>query len=285
VTAAAAEDFPEIGLYPLHVDPDAVYAFARATNDDNERYVRGEAVPPLFTAQFILGGRYFALADATPEPVVDGASVSLHGEHDIVFHGPVLPGMDLAIDVDFVGARQKDTGVVTVSRFLFSTEDGTPLVEHFWTNFYLGGSIAKDVGDMPPGHAFPAEARQRPVGSATVTVDRDQTYRYAGVSHDHAPHAVNEASAAAEGYPGKILQGLCTFSLCAAALVDLVADGDPDRLRRLAGRFSAPVLAGRDFTVDVYDSGATASDDRSLAFEAIQDGVVVIRHGQVDVSP
>jgi acyl dehydratase len=284
VTAAAAERFPEIGLYPLHVDPDAVYAFARATNDDNEKYVQGEAVPPLFTAQFILGGRYFALADATPEPEVSGASVSLHGEHDIVFHGPVLPGMDLVIDADFVGARQKDSGVVTVSRFLFSSEDGTPLVEHFWTNFYLGGSIADDVGTLPPGHTFTDEARQRPVGRATVTVDRDQTFRYAGVSHDHAPHAVNEAAAANEGYPGKILQGLCTFSLCAAALVDLVADRDPQRLRRLAGRFSAPVLAGRDFTVEVYDAGTTASGDRSFAFEAVQDGVVVIQHGRVDVA-
>ena len=286
MTAAPSEDFPgpDFDLSQCHVDADAVYAFARATNDDNDRYVRGDAVPPLFTAQFVLGAQIFAVPTATPEPEIFGPPFSLHGEHDVFFHSPVLPGMDLHIEKDFVGAQQKASGVVSVSRFLFSDADGVPLVEHYWTNFYVGGTIAADLGDPPPDHTFADEARRHPVGRATVRVDRDQAYRYAGVSHDHAPHAIDEAAAAREGYPAKILQGLCTFSLCSAALVDLVADGDPHRLRRLAGRFAAPAVAGRDFAVDVYDAGTTAGGDRSLAFEAIQDGVVVIQHGRVDVA-
>jgi acyl dehydratase len=261
-----------------------VYAFARATNDDPARYTGGDAVPPLFTAQFVLGAQLFASVDTNPEPEVDNFSISLHGEHDVFFHRPIRSGMELQSGFEFVSAHQRPGGVAATSRFVLFDEEGRLAVEHYWTNFYVGGTIATDVGAPPPDHTFDEEARRRPLASTTVTVDRDQTYRYAGVSHDHAPHAIDEAAAWREGYPGKILQGLCTFALCSVALVHLVAERDPNRLRRLAGRFSAPVLAGRDFSVDVYDIGTAADGTRSLAFEAVQDGVVVIKHGRVDVA-
>jgi acyl dehydratase len=284
VTAAAELRFPDADPTRCHIDADAVYAFARATNDDNERYLRGDAVPPPYTAQFVLGARIFSLTTTTPEPEIIGPPYSLHGEHDIFFHRPVLPGMDLRIEKEFVGAQQKASGVVTVSRFVFTDEAGVPLVEHYWSNFYVGGRIASETGTLAPDHTFTDAARQHPIGSATVTVERDQTYRYAGVSHDHAPHAIDESAARREGYPAKIMQGMCTFSLCSAALVDLVADGDPDRVRRLAVRFSAPAFAGRDFDVDAYDAGTTMEGHRSIAFEAIQGDVKVMTHGRVDVA-
>lgn len=284
VTEAAVQRFPHLDPTRCHVDPDAVYAFARATNDDNSLYLQSDAVPPMFTAQFVLGTRAFATPETNPEPEILGASTSLHGEHDVFFHGPVLPGMDLTIDTEFLGAEQRAGGVVATTRFTFCDEHGELLVEHLWTNFHVGGTIARPVGTPPPDHTFDESARARPVGRTTVTVDRDQQYRYAGVSHDHAPHAIDESAAEIEGYPAKILQGLCTFSLCSAALVDLVADRDPYRLHRLAGRFSAPVLAGRDFVIEAYDAGTTSDGRRTLAFEAVQDGVVVMKHGRVDVA-
>jgi acyl dehydratase len=284
VTAAAAPNAGDAEPFPCHVDADAVYAFARATNDDTERYARGDAVPPLFTSQFVLGAQLYASVETNPEPEVDNFSISLHGEHDVFFHRPIRPGMELQSGFEFVSARQRPGGVAATSRFTLSDEEGLLAVEHYWTNFYVLGTIAADVGAPPPNHTFDEGARRRPFGSTTVTVDRDQTYRYAGVSHDHAPHAIDEAAAWREGYPAKILQGLCTFALCSVALVDLVAERDPNRLRRLAGRFSAPVLAGREFVVDVYDAGITADGGRSLAFEAVQDGVVVIKHGRVDIA-
>jgi acyl dehydratase len=192
--------------------------------------------------------------------------------------------MTLQIEADLLGAQQTKGGVLATQRFIFIDEQGTPLVEHLWSNFHIGGTIAEAVGTPTPDHTFPEGARQHPVGSRTVTVERDQQYRFAGVSNDHAPHAMTLAAARREGYPAKILQGMCTFALTNAALVDLVADGNPHRFRRMAGRFSAPVLAGRDFVVDAYDAGTLPNGLRSLAFEAIQDGVVVIKHGRVELT-
>jgi acyl dehydratase len=116
-------------------------------------------------------------------------------------------------------------------------------------------------------------------------VDRDQTFRYAGVSSDHIGHAIDDAVAHSEGYPSKILQGLCTFAMCSGALVDIAAGSDPRRLRRLAGRFSAPTFPGRELAFAVYDVGRTREGYVALAFEASQDGVTVVKHGRAEVTP
>ena len=99
-----------------------------------------------------------------------------------------------------------------------------------------GGTIDADLGGSIADHTFSEEARTRPVGSRTVRVDRDQAFRYAGVSADHAGHALDDETARQEGYPSKILQGMCTFGLCSGAVVDEGAGRNAGRLRRLAGR-------------------------------------------------
>jgi acyl dehydratase len=177
------------------------------------------------------------------------------------------------------GAKQTKGGVLVTQRILVTDSEGAPLVEHLWSNFHIGGTIDADLGESIADHTFPEEARTRPVGSRTITVDRDQAFRYAGVSGDHAGHALDDETARQEGYPSKILQGMCTFGLCSGAVVDEGAGRNAIRLRRLAGRFSAPAFPGRDLVVNLYDAGRTSEGGHALAFEALQDNVVVIKHG------
>jgi acyl dehydratase len=280
VEAATGSDY-----YEGRVDSDAVAAFALATNDLNERYARGVAVPPLFTATLILPATWEAQRRGIDHDSVRSARGSVHGEHDVYFWGAVEPGAALRWQATTQGAKQTRGGVVVTQRILITDTEGTPLVEHLWSNFYMGATIDADLGDTLAAHTFPADARVRPVGSRTITVDRDQAFRYAGVSGDHAPHAVDDERARQEGYPGKILQGMCTFGLCSGAVVDLAAGGDPTRLRRLAGRFSAPARPRRDLIVELFDAGRTAEGGRALAFEAKQDGVTVIKHGRAELLP
>jgi acyl dehydratase len=117
-----------------------------------------------------------------------------------------------------------------------------------------------------------------------VSVDRDQAFRYAGVSGDRVGHAISDDIAQIEGYPGKILQGMCTFGLASGALVDLLADGDPYRLSRLAVRFARPAFPRKDLEITVFDAGTTAEGRRAFAFEGVQDNVTVLRHGRVELT-
>jgi acyl dehydratase len=276
----------ERDLYRGRVDEDAVAAYALATNDPNSLYLEGKAVPPLFTATLILPAQWEAARAVGDVVAIRGPGGAVHGEHDVYFWGIVQPGMSLQWDAGLHSVKQTRGGVLVTHRVLVSDLEGAPLVEHLWSNFHIGGTIeGDDVGSDLVEHLFPEEGRGRLVGSQAVAVDRDQAFRYAGVSSDHAGHAIDDVIAREQGYPSKILQGLCTFALCAGAVVDIGVDGDPRRLRRLAGRFSAPAFPRRDLVVNVHELGQSAEGGRALGFEATQDGVIVIKHGRAELVP
>jgi len=260
------------------VDEDAVIAFARATNDPGDLYADG-VVPPLFTTAVVHGAFGAAIRPMTASVAMQGGAGSVHAEHDIRLLRPMVPGMPIRWEAAPYSVRQTAAGVMLVIRIVVSDEAGLPLVEHYWSSLTIGATVDTESGADKPDHAFPASARSRPIGTGRISVDRDQSFRYGGVSGDRNGHAIDDEIARSEGFPGKILQGLCTFALASVAVVDVAAEGDARRLRRFAGRFSAPARPGRDLAVELYDAGEGA-----VAFEAWQDGVAVIKHGRAELA-
>jgi acyl dehydratase len=282
VTAAAsASNQPEV--FYGRVDGDATVAYGLATNDRNDLYFQGLAVPPLFTVSLVLDSH--RQSARTTLPLMRGATRRVHGEHDLRMLGSVRPNMALQWETSLYGIRNTRGGVIDTHRTLVSDSQGRPLVEHLWSNFSVGVTIEEEVGPEKPPHTFPESARHRPAGTRAVPVDRDQTFRYAGVSGDHVGHALDDEIARSEGYPGKILQGLCALGVSSGAVVDIAAGGDPRRIRRLACRFSRPAFPQRDLVVDVYEAGDAKDSGRAFAFEVSQGGITVIKHGRAEVGP
>jgi acyl dehydratase len=267
------------------VDPDAVYAYARATNDDNERYVSGECVPPLFTSSLLYDAWFAANQEGTARAVITDYRGGVHGEHDVFFWAPIRPGTTVHWRADARSAKQSKGGTTLTVGLLMTDPKGNPLVEHLWSSYYIGGRTANEFGPDLPDHTFPEEVRKDGPRRKTLFVDRDQGFRYAGASGDRVRHAIDDERAQAEGYPGKILQGMCTLAMCSGTAVDALASGDPDRLRRLACRFAAPTRPGRELVVEFQDAGHNAQGDRTVAFEALQDGVKVIKNGWIELRP
>ncbi|HET6965888.1 MAG TPA: MaoC/PaaZ C-terminal domain-containing protein [Acidimicrobiales bacterium] len=270
-------------VFAGRVDEDAAAAFALATNDANPRYQDGRAVPPLYTGAMILEAQVEAQISGIGHDDVTGWTIGVHGQHDVRFHQPVRPGAHLRYWGHTYSARQTKGGVLVAQLISVTDLDGQLLVEHLWSNFFAGGSIATEYGPPLPDHSFAERFRDRLVGTRAVPVHRDQAYRYAGVSGDHVGHAMDDEIARSEGFAGKILQGMCTFGLASGALVDMTADGDPDRIARLAVRFAAPARPSADIVVRVYAADRTESGARAYAFEAEQDGVFVLKHGRVEL--
>jgi acyl dehydratase len=278
---ASAANQPEV--FYGRIDEDAAVAYGLATNDPNDLYFQGLAVPPLFTVSLVLDSH--RRSARTTLPLVPGATRRVHGEHDLRMLGSVRPNMVLQWETSVYAIRNTRGGVLDTHRTLVSDSQGRALVEHLWSNFSLGVTIDQEVGPEKPPHTFPEAARDQPAGTRSVPVDRDQTFRYAGVSGDHVGHALDDEIARSEGYPGKILQGLCALGLASGAVVDVTAAGDPRRIRRLACRFSRPAFPQRDLVVDVYHAGDAKDGGRSFAFEVRQDGITVIKHGRAEVGP
>jgi acyl dehydratase len=275
--------FPLTTVREDRIDEDAVAAFALATNDHNPKYQEGLAVPPLFTATTILETTWESQRIGIGVNEISDSRGSVHGQQDVYFHGRLTPGMSVRTQGGTFSSRQTKGGVLVVQRILVHDDDDRLVVEHHWSNFHIGGSVPREYGPAPADHTFPDEARHEPVGSKSVPVDRDQAFRYAGVSGDRVGHAISDDIAQIEGYPSKILQGMCTFGLASGALVDLVAGGDPSRLRRLAVRFARPAFPRKPLEVNVYDIGTTDGGHKAFAFEAVQDGVTVLKHGRVEL--
>lgn len=76
----------------------------------------------------------------------------------------------------------------------------------------------------------------------TREADRYRPIYYAAVSGDFNPIHIDPEVGRAAGFPGAILQGMCTMAWLADACTAYL--GDPARVKRLKVRFARPVVVG-----------------------------------------
>ena len=263
------------------VDPARAIAYAAATNDDNPAYLSGALAPPVFGVVPTWEAMSAALTDVVP---VEAFPMIVHGEHDMHFHRPLVPGTALCTTAEAFSIRVGRSGTRYTMRVRSTAGDERePLLEQYCTMFIRGMSDGVASGPDKPDHAFPRQARSQPAGTFVVHVDDDQTFRYREASGDDNAIHVDDAVARAVGLPGIIVHGLCTMAMTSQAVVKTVTGGDPARLRRLAVRFSRPVFPGNDVTTTLFDAGPEG-DHHVYAFEAHSAGELVISNGRAEIS-
>jgi acyl dehydratase len=269
------------------VDADRIAAYARATNDRHPPHVSGQIAPPLFAVvpvQETVGlGLTGPMSTIVPPDVM---MTGLHSEHDLRIHQPIRPGMVVKVKAAPVGLRTKPRGTSLVVRFVCSDDDGQLLNEQDFKAVFRAAHEPMDIGDEMPDHRLADEAKSRPpVATFTQQADADQTYRYAQASGDDMIVHLDDAVARSVGLPGIIIHGLCTMAFISHALVAAVGAGAPTALRRLAVRFTHPLLPGQQFTTRVWQIAApwnaasygfeSSTDDGQLI---VKDGLAEFRH-------
>jgi acyl dehydratase len=267
------------GPFRSVMSSDFIRAFADATSDDNPAYLEAAVAAPTALVTQVFEAQAAGNSDV-PQEVWAAMRTGVHGEHEIALRRPLEPGEALETWVEGHGGRVVGNNTLVTIRFETLDTAGNIVAKQWWTTVLVGSTVAEAVGAEPPEHAFPDDARQRPAGSAHITVDSNMPRRYGEVSGDWSPHHFDAQAAAQAGSDEVFLHGLCTLALCARAVVDTVAGGDPRRVRRVAVRFARPTLLGRDLDVDLYEISPGA-----FAFEAAVEGVPVIRHGRAELFP
>ena len=262
------------------LDPERVKAYASATNDDNPAYESGKYAPPVFGVVPTWDAMLLAAADIIPP---EAMMMIVHGEQDMHFHQPLVPGQTLKTHAEAYAIRVGRSGTRFTSRVLSNDESGQLVLEQFNTVFIRGMSDGESGGTDKPDHSFVESLRDKQVAEFTVHVDDDQTYRYRDASGDQMPIHVDDAFAKSVGLPGIIVHGLCTMAMTSQAIVKSVAGGDPSRLKRLAVRFSKPVFPGNDVVTTIYDAGSDKGR-HAYAFEASSSGDTVIKDGLAEVA-
>jgi acyl dehydratase len=259
------------------IDGEVLRLFAAATRDRSPEVLSGTAVPPVAVVTQIWGALEASRTAPLLAELERTCRTGLHGEHDIVLRRPLVPGEPLRVLVTSHGARPVGDKVLVTLRYTALDRHDAVVVEQLWTTVYVGTGC-EPVGEPPPEHAFPDAARAQPLGTWTVDVDADMPRRYAEVSGDWSAHHFDVEVARRSGFDRPFLHGLCTMALCGRAVTELVAGGDPNRVRRIAVRFASPTFVGEDLQVDLYDAGALG-----CAFEATSAGATVISHGRAEL--
>jgi acyl dehydratase len=252
------------------VEAERTIAYARATNDPTAAHLGGELAPPVFAVVPVWEVLVEAMSRVAPP---EALPLLLHGEQDIHIHQPIAPGMRLVSSAEVVGTHVKTSGTTVTVHSRTSTSEGEPVNEQYMVAFLRGWQADHPGGVPAPDHAFTPPPDEEAEKTLSAKVDEDQTFRYRDASGDYNPIHVDDEIARAVGLPGMIVHGLCTMAFASWAAVTAWCDGDPRRLKRIAVRFSQPVLPGQEITTRFWGGH----------FETVSDsGAVVIKNGLVE---
>jgi acyl dehydratase len=257
------------------VGPDAIRAYAEATDDPSPPALEGRVATPVFAIVPV----WEAIAPASKSIATDEARKRVvHFSQDMLLHRPIEAGETLVSTATPVALLQRSSGSALVIHTETRTTGGELANEQWVTEFFRGVQAPESRGEQPADHRLPeGVAATEPVGEVVRAVAPDQPDRYAAASGDHFVIHLDDDAARALGLPGRILHGFCTLAFTSRAVCEAAGGGDP---ARIAARFSAPVFPGDVLTTRIWELG-----DRTYGFEAscapdrivIKDGLVRLR--------
>lgn len=267
----------------FQVGKERTIAYAKATNDANPRHLEGELAPPVFAVV----PPFQQLMEPTGK-VVPGELMMrvVHGEQDMHFHRPIEPGMELLTRACPMGVHKAPSGVTLHTKVETKTADGDPVNDQWMVAFFRGAEDDLHEGESAPSHRIDPEQRSaEPIAVVAQHFDDDQTFRYAEASGDPMPIHTDEEFAKSMGLPGIIVHGLCTMAMNSVAVVQECCGGDPERLKRLAVRFSKPGLPGRDISTSIWSVEGSVNGRSAYCFEtAMAGGETIIKDGLAEVA-
>ena len=200
----------------------------------------------------------------------------VHYEQDIVQHRPLEAGMALVSRATPVAILPRPNGTSLVIRTETRGEDGDLVNEQYVTEFFRGVETDEGVGERAPDHRL--EVDGDPTAAITYRLAEDQTVRYAAASGDDFAIHLDDEFARRVGLPGRIVHGLCTMAFAGKAVLEAAGVDDPRAVRRIAVRFSAPLLPGESVTTRVWPH------DGAFGFESVNEqGMPVLKDGRLEL--
>lgn len=193
----------------------------------------GQIAPPTFAHIPVMQSMVEVIGRVT-------SGFALHGEHDYLFHAPILPGQRLFSTSRLTGVRTNRAGLTLQITSDTATHDGTAVCTQVSTVLVTGTADPVSAGDAPPDR--PVAAGGHPAADS-IAISPALTLAYAEAARDYSAYCLDPEAAALLGFPAPIVHGMLTLSLCASRIVADLAGGDARRLRRLGCRFSQPLYS------------------------------------------
>jgi acyl dehydratase len=185
-----------------------------------------------------------------------------------------------------VGVTDKGPGkgaIVQIMREMFEQKTGAKLAEVRQVSILRGdGGYSEQPGARsdPAPETLPEVPERAPdiTMEHTVLPQAALIYRLSG---DYNTLHADPEIALRAGFRQPILHGLCTYGMAAYAVVRSCCDGDAERLKRLAVRFTSPVYPGETIRFEIWREDAKTLQLRAR-IEARD--VIVLNNGVVELS-
>ncbi len=207
--------------------------FAIAIGDATPAHREGRVAVPTFAHIPVMQSMVEVMGRVT-------GAFALHGEHDYVFHAPIVPGQRLFSDSRLTGVRTNAAGLLLHITSRTRTHAGEAVCTQVSTVLVTGKADPVTAGDAPPARPVAAGGAQV---QDTIAISPALTLAYADAARDYSAYCLDPEAAAVLGFPAPIVHGMLTLSLCASAIVADYAKGNARQLRRLGCRFSQPLYS------------------------------------------
>ena len=209
----------------------------------------------------------------------------VHYTHDVINHRLVRPGDELHTTAKVVSVERRRSGAYQVVRLHSSDAGGAPVYTTYYGSLYRGVEVdgadccAERAAPLPQRRSTGQEARS----VSSVSVAASAPHVYTECARIWNPIHTDAAVAQRAGLPGLILHGTATLALAVSRVVELEAEGAPERVSRVTGRFGAMVSVPSEISVVIVERSETSSGEavffevRNAAGElAIRDGLAVL---------
>jgi acyl dehydratase len=177
----------------------------------------------------------------------DEAWGGIHVQQDSTFHRAVRPGDRLRTSGRVVKIGPTSAGTLVVLKLETRDErSGEPVVTSYSSTIFLRVPPEGAPGTLeaPPELRGEGAITVLPAGCVALPTARRMAHVYTECAGIWNPIHTQRRIAQEKQLPDVILHGTCTWALAGVELIRRCAEGDPLRLKRLAGRFHGMVIPG-----------------------------------------
>ena len=282
--AHAAAVGSELDISNITVTPRRALAYAAAIMDtstevfDDDR-PDGIITPPQFCVSLewpvVNGNLSRSAVGMPPEERVRNVHVS----QDSIFHQTIHPGMNLTTTGSIAAIRRTRAGALTLTKLITTNvESGLPVVTSWSSGIARDVEIIGEDANLEHPPALP-EMGHEILDNVEMFIPREMPHIYTECADIWNPIHTEREVAIASGLPDIILHGTATWALAGREITRLYCNGDPSKLRRLFGRFTAMVIPGTTIRIEIRKSlsgvvGFSVYNDQNQP--AISGGVAVV---------
>lgn len=176
----------------------------------------------------------------------------LQQEQELQVHSAIPESGIARCRSQVLGIEDRGSAAVLVQHTELADTDGVPLISGVSRIHARGEGTGAGPAARPETTATPTRSADAEV---VVPTDREQAERYQRCGKNTSMHDnvhTDAAFARAAGLDGPIMQGVCTYGMVCAALVEAVLDAEIARVRSFTGRFTGIVFPGESLRIRIW---------------------------------